>query len=72
MMAMMPGLKVSSYTPENHLATMLDGWLVLWRYYTVSYVGSPGGEATQIRGTVLAVLKRLPDGNWKGFRLMGG
>jgi ketosteroid isomerase-like protein len=69
--AAIPGLKVLSYVPENHLATMSDGWVVLWRSFTVSYVGSPGGQATQMRGTVLAVLKRLPDGSWRGFRVMG-
>jgi hypothetical protein len=29
------------------------------------------GEAKQVRGTVLAVLKKLPDGSWKVFRAMG-
>jgi len=50
---------------------MLDGWVVFWRYFTVSYVGSAGGEAKPVRGQVLIVLKRLPDGSWKGFRMMG-
>ena len=36
-----------------------------------SYVESPGGEPKQVRGTVLAVLKKLPDGSWKVFRAMG-
>jgi uncharacterized protein (TIGR02246 family) len=70
--AAIPGFKVVSYVPEtNHLTTMLDGWVVLWRYFTVSYVGSAGGEARQVRGQVLIVLKRLPDGSWGGFRMMG-
>ena len=50
---------------------MDDGWAVEWRTFTASYVDSPGGEAKQVRGTVLLVLKRLPDGSWKGFRGMG-
>jgi hypothetical protein len=29
-------------------------------------------EVKQIRGTVLIVLKKLPDGSWKAFRAMGG
>ena len=71
-LAAIPGFKVLSYVPETkHLTTMLDGWVVEWGYYTVSYVGSAGGEAKQVRGQVLSVLKRLPDGNWRGFRLMG-
>jgi len=70
--AAIPGLKVLSYVPTNHLATMLEGWVVGWRYYSLSYVvGSVGGEAKQVRGQVLFVLKRLPDGSWKGFRVMG-
>lgn len=70
--AAIPGFKVLSYVPETkHLATMLDGWVVEWGSYTVSYVGSAGAEATQVRGQVLSVLKRLPDGSWRGFRLMG-
>jgi len=69
-LAAIPDLKVLSYVPTNHLTTMLDGWVVGWRYFTASY-GSAGGEAQQVRGQVLFVLKRLPDGSWKGFRVMG-
>jgi len=70
--AAIPGVKVLSYLPEtNHLTPMLDGWVVLWRYFTVSFVGSAGGEAREVRGQVLIVLKRLPDGSWGGFRMMG-
>jgi len=51
--------------------TIWDGGAVEWRYFTVSYVASAGGEPTQVRGTVLAVLKKLPDGSWKCFRATG-
>jgi len=58
--------------PGNKDLTFLDGgWAVVWRSFTASVVESPGGEAKQIRGTVLAVLKQLPDGSWKVFRAMG-
>ena len=60
-----------SYVPEIKDLTILDGWAVEWGYFTGSYVESPGGEAKQIRGTVLMVLKKLPDGSWKCFRRMG-
>jgi len=71
-LAAIPGFKVLSYVPETkHLTTMLDGWVVEWGDYTVSYVESAGGEAKQVRGQVLSVLKRLPDASWRGFRLMG-
>jgi uncharacterized protein (TIGR02246 family) len=65
--------KVLSYVPETKDFTFLDGgYAVDWRTFTASYVDSPGGEAKQIRGAVLLVLKRLPDGSWKAFRAMGG
>jgi uncharacterized protein (TIGR02246 family) len=67
------GFKVLSYVPEIKELTFLDGgWAVEWRSFTASYVDSPGGEAKQIRGTALGVLKKLPDGSWKVFRAMGG
>src|SRR5215510_10706476 len=65
--------KVLSYVPETKDFTFLDGgWAVEWRTFTASVVASPGGEAKQIRGAVLVVLKKLPDGSWKCFRGMGG
>ena len=66
-----PGVKVLSYVPEIKDLTILDGWAVEWRHFTGSFVESPGGEPTQVRGTVLMVLKKLPDGSWKCFRGMG-
>jgi ketosteroid isomerase-like protein len=67
------GFKVLSYLPKTEDLTFLEGgWAVEWRSFTASYVDSPGGEAKQIRGTLLAVWKKLPDGSWKVFRTMGG
>ena len=64
--------KVLSYVPEIKDFTFLDGgYAVEWRTYTASYVDSPGGEAKHVRGTVLLVMKKLPDGSWKCFRAMG-
>ena len=60
-----------TYVPETKDLTILDGWAVEWRYFTASIGESPGGEPKQIRGTVLLVLKKLPDGSWKCFRGMG-
>jgi ketosteroid isomerase-like protein len=65
--------KVLSYVPETKDFTFLEGgWAVEWRTFTASVVDSAGGEAKQIRGTVMIVLKRLPDGSWKAFRALGG
>ena len=67
-----PGVKVLTYVPEPKELTFLDGgWAVEWRNYAGSYVESPGGEPKHLRGTVLIVLKKLPDGSWKAFRGMG-
>jgi ketosteroid isomerase-like protein len=68
-----PELRVLSYVPETKELTITDdGWAFEWRYYTASYVESPGGEVKRVRGKVLMVLKRLPDGSWKSARAMGG
>ena len=64
-------IKVLTFVPETKDLTIWDGGAVEWRYNTASIVGSPGGEPTQVRGTALAVHKKLPDGSWKVFRAMG-
>jgi ketosteroid isomerase-like protein len=63
--------KVLTFVPETRDLTIWDGWAVEWRSFDASYVASSGGEPTQVRGTVLAVLKKLPDGSWRVFRAMG-
>ncbi len=65
-----PELRVLSYVPETKELTITDGWAFEWRYYTGSYVESPGGEVKRIRGTRLMVLKKQPDGSWKCARAM--
>ena len=68
----LPGVKVLSYVPEHPEMIFLDGgWEVEWRPYTVSVVTSPGGPPVHLRGRVLGVHKKLPDGTWKGFRGAG-
>jgi ketosteroid isomerase-like protein len=64
-------IKVLAFVSETKDLTIRDGWAVEWRSFTASYVASPSGEPTQVRGTVLAVDKKLPDGSWKVFRAMG-
>jgi ketosteroid isomerase-like protein len=66
-------VRVLSYVPETRDFTFLEGgWAVEWRSFTASYLDSPAGEAKQVRGTVLVVWKKLPDGSWKVFRGMAG
>jgi ketosteroid isomerase-like protein len=64
-------IKVLTLVPETRDLTIWDGAAVEWRYFTASYVASPDPEPKHVRGTVLAVLKKLPDGSWKCFRAMG-
>jgi ketosteroid isomerase-like protein len=64
-------IKVLTLVPETKDLTIWEGGAVEWRSFTASFVASTGGEPTQVRGTVLAVLKKLPDGSWKCFRAMG-
>ena len=64
--------KVLSYVPEYKDLTFLDGgWAVEWRQFTGSFIASPSGAPTQVRGTVLLVNKKMPDGSWKAFRGAG-
>jgi ketosteroid isomerase-like protein len=65
-----PELRVLSYVPEDKEVTVTDGWAFVWGYYTASYVASPGGEVTRVRGKRLMVLKKQSDGSWKCARLM--
>ena len=66
-------LKVLSYVPETKdFAFLGDGFAVAWRAFTASVAAAPNAETQQIRGTVLMVLKKLPDGSWKVFRGLGG
>jgi ketosteroid isomerase-like protein len=56
-------IKVLSFVPETNDLRFWDGGAVEWRQFTVSYVASAAAEPTHVRGTVLAVLKTLPDGS---------
>lgn len=69
--AALEGVKFVSYAPETKDLTILNRWAIEWGYVTGSYVVSPGGEAKQIRGARLMVLKKMPDGTWKCFRGAG-
>ena len=64
-------IKVLSLVPETKDLTIWDGGAVEWRSLTASFVASSGGDPTHVRGTVLGVYKKLPDGSWKCFRAMG-
>ena len=60
-----------TFVPETKDLTTWNGGAVEWRYFTASFVASSRGEPTHVRGTVLAIHKKLPDGTWKVFRAMG-
>src|SRR5215204_4801010 len=66
-----PGFRVVSYLPEIKDVTITDdGWAFEWGYFTASYVEAPGGEEKRIRGKLLRVMKKQPNGSWKGAREM--
>jgi ketosteroid isomerase-like protein len=66
------GFKVLSYVPEyKEMIFLGGGWEVEWRPYTFSFTTSAGGAPVHVRGMVLGVHKKLPDGTWKGFRGAG-
>src|SRR6266542_4486462 len=58
--------KVLSYVPEYKELFFLNGaWAVEWRPYTGSFITSPGGAPVHLRGRVLIVYKKMPEGSWK-------
>jgi len=65
-----PGGRVLSYAPEIKDVTITDGWAFEWGNFTGSWVDAPGGEVKRIRGKLLRVLKKQPDGSWKCARAM--
>jgi ketosteroid isomerase-like protein len=65
-----PGFRVLSYVPEIKDVTLADGWAFEWGYLTASFVASPGGEEQRLRGKLLRVLKKQPNGSWKVARGM--
>ena len=67
----MRAIGATGLSETKDLIILDGGWAVDWRSFTASYVDSPGGEAKQVRGTVLMVLKKLPGGSWICFRGMG-
>jgi hypothetical protein len=57
--------------PQPVIGFLDGGWAVEWRPYSGSFITSPGGAPTEVRGKVLLVYKKFPDGSWKCFRGMG-
>lgn len=62
-----PGFRVLSYVPEiKDLTITADGWAFEWGYFTASYVEASGGAEKRLKAKMLRVLKKQPDGSWKG------
>jgi uncharacterized protein (TIGR02246 family) len=71
MKAAMPGFRVLSYVPEMKEVTVTtDGWAFEWGTFTGTYVEAPGGEEKRLEGKLLRILRKQPDGTWKGARGM--
>ena len=62
--AAMPGFRVATYVPEIKDLTIADGWAFEWGLFTASFV-QPSGEEMAVRGKLLRVLEKQPDGSWK-------
>jgi uncharacterized protein (TIGR02246 family) len=67
MRAATPGFRVLSYVPDIKSLTITDdGWAFEWGYFTGTYVESAGGEEKRIRAKMVRILRKQPDGSWKG------
>ena len=67
----LPDFRVVSYVPDmKELTVTSDGWAFEWGYFTGTYVATPGGDETRIRGKLLRILRKQADGSWKGARGM--
>lgn len=65
-----PGFRVVSYATDIKDVTIADGWAFEWGYFTGSFVESPGQQEKRLRGKLLRVLEKQPDGSWKVARAM--
>jgi ketosteroid isomerase-like protein len=65
-----PGAQITVYKPAIQDLQIMDGWAFEWGYFEGSYKESANANAMSIRGKVLRVLKRQPDGSWKFARVM--
>ena len=66
-----PGLKVLTFVPETKDLTIWDGGQSSGVTSLVRMSNRRVASRAQVRGTALAVYKKLPDGSWKCFRAMG-
>ena len=64
------GIQVLSYKPEIKDLQIIDGWAFEWGYFESSFRESEKSRTVNMRGKMLRVLKRQPDGSWKFARVM--
>jgi ketosteroid isomerase-like protein len=61
---------VLSYTPEIKDLQIAGDWAFEWGEFGASFRESPESPVQAVRGKVLRVLQRQPDGAWKFARVM--
>ena len=64
------GSQVLSYKPEVKDLQIIDGWAFEWGYFDSLFRESEKSQIVNLRGKMLRVLKRQPDGSWKFARVM--
>ncbi len=65
-----PGAKTLSYKPDIRDVQIVDGWAFEWGYFETSFKESAEAKPVNLRGKLLRILKRQPDGSWKFARVM--
>lgn len=65
-----PDNRIVRYVPHVEQLTLLGDYAVERGYFDGAYIAARGANVQSIRGNVLRVLRREPDGSWKFTHVM--
>ena len=65
-----PRARVIRYAPTIMDVQVVQDWAIEWGHFDGAYKRSPGDSLHVIRGSLLRVLRRQPDGSWRFVRVM--
>jgi len=65
-----PQGQVLTYVPTIKDLRITGEWAFEWGTFNASYRDSAAAEVQKVKGTVLRVLRKQPDGTWKFARVM--
>jgi ketosteroid isomerase-like protein len=65
-----PRTQVVRYTPTIKDIQIVGDWAIEWGNFSGAYKQFPGDSLHVIRGNLLRVLRRQPDGSWRFARVM--